>query len=102
MAKGCTHIAGIQDVTPGALSCEECLKSGSVRLPLRLCRSCGHVGGRDDSPNRHATRDFHLTGHPIIEGYHPPEGWGRCHVDDVLFDLSNRKAPHNATILRYC
>jgi hypothetical protein len=29
MAKGCTHLGGIRDVTPGALGCEECLKSGS-------------------------------------------------------------------------
>jgi hypothetical protein len=93
MAKSCTLIAGIQDVTPSALGCEEYLKSGSEWLPSRLCRSCGHVGCCDDSPNKHATRDFHLTGHPIIEGYD---------VDDVLFDLSNRKAPHNATIPRYC
>jgi hypothetical protein len=29
MSKGCSHIAGIQTVTPSALGCEECLKSGS-------------------------------------------------------------------------
>jgi hypothetical protein len=58
MAKGCTLIAGIQDVTPSALGCEEYLKCGSEWLPLRLCRSCGHVGCCDDSPNKHATRDF--------------------------------------------
>jgi len=41
---------------------------------LRLCRTCGHVGCCDDSPNRHATKHFHQTRHPIIEGYDPPEG----------------------------
>jgi hypothetical protein len=30
--KSCAHIAGIQTVTPSALGCEECLKSGSVWL----------------------------------------------------------------------
>ena len=44
MAKGCSHIAGIRNVTPSALGCEECLKSGSEWLHLRICRSCGHVG----------------------------------------------------------
>jgi hypothetical protein len=29
MSKGCKHIAGIQDITPSALGCEECLKTGS-------------------------------------------------------------------------
>ena len=94
-------IAGIRDVTPSALGCEECLKIGSEWLHLRICRSCGHVGCCDDSPNRHATKHFHATGHPIIEGYDPPEGWGWCYVDEVLFDLSNRKTPHNGPIPRY-
>jgi hypothetical protein len=35
------------------------------------CRPA-HVGCCDDSPNRHATKNFHATTHPIIEGYDPP------------------------------
>src|ERR1041384_4389281 len=73
MSKGCSHIAGVQTVTPSALGCEECLKSGSRWLHLRICRICGHVGCCDDSPNKHATAHFHATGHPVIEGYDPPE-----------------------------
>src|ERR1700744_3842408 len=101
MVKRCTHIADIQDVTPSALGCEECLKIGSPWLHLRLCRTCGHVGCCDDSPHQHATKHFHATKHPIIEGYDPPEGWGWCYVDKVLFDLSDRKTPHNGPIPRY-
>jgi hypothetical protein len=71
----CSHETAIRDVTPSALGCEECLKIGSPWVHLRLCRTCGHVGCCDDSPNRHATRHFHATGHPVIEGYDPPEGW---------------------------
>jgi hypothetical protein len=41
------------------------------------------------------------TGHPIIEGYDPPEGWGWCYVDQVTFDLSDRMTPHNGPIPRY-
>src|SRR6266404_9874666 len=73
MEDACPHTAGIRDVTPSALGCEECLKIGSVWLHLRLCRACGHVGCCDQSPNRHATAHFHASGHPIIEGYDPPE-----------------------------
>src|SRR5262245_32617543 len=51
--KGCTHTAHIRDVTPSALGCEECLKTGSAWVHLRLCRTCGHVGCCDSSPNRH-------------------------------------------------
>ena len=50
---------------------------------------------------QHATAHFHATGHPVIEGYDPPEGWGWCYVDEVLFDLSKRKTPHNGPIPRY-
>ena len=38
MAKSCTHIAGIRDVTPSALGCEECLKTGSSGC---ICGSAG-------------------------------------------------------------
>jgi hypothetical protein len=79
----------------------ECLKSGSRWLHLRICRSCGHVGCCDDSPNKHATAHFHATGHPVIEGYDPPEGWGWCYVDKVLFDLSKRRTPQKGPIPRY-
>jgi hypothetical protein len=55
----------------------------------------------DDSPNRHATKHFHATGHPVIEGYDPPEGWGWCYVDEVWLDLSDRATPQLGPIPRY-
>jgi hypothetical protein len=79
----CEHSDQVHDVTPSALGCEECLKTGSAWVHLRLCRTCGHVGCCDSSPNRHATAHFHATGHPIIEGYDPPEGWGWCYIDEA-------------------
>jgi uncharacterized UBP type Zn finger protein len=87
MAKGCAHIAGIRDITPSALGCEECLKSGSVWLHLRICRSCGHVGCCDDSPNKHATKHFRATGHPIIKSLERGEDWMYCYLDDVMFEV---------------
>ncbi len=89
----CTHTESIHDVTPSALGCEEYLKTGSKWVHLRHCRICEHVGCCDDSPNRHATRHFHKTKHPVIEGYDLPEGWGRCYVDEVFLDLSGRTTP---------
>jgi hypothetical protein len=41
-------------------------------------------------PNRHATKHFRATGHPVIEVYDPPEGWGWCYVDEVILDLSDQ------------
>ena len=97
----CTHLDGIVSVTPSALGCEECLKIHQHWVHLRICRTCGHVGCCDSSPNRHATKHFHATGHPIIEGYDPPEGWGWCYVDEVMFDLSDRATPQDGLIPRY-
>ncbi len=78
MADECSHEGSIRIVTPSALGCEECLKLGSAWVHLRLCRTCGHVGCCDDSPHRHATRHFHATGHPIIEGrYHAGDSLGK-------------------------
>jgi Zn-finger in ubiquitin-hydrolases and other protein len=69
MSTHCSHLGTIKTVEPSARGCEECLKTGSPWLHLRICRTCGHVGCCDQSPNRHATAHFHSTGHPIIEGY---------------------------------
>jgi Zn-finger in ubiquitin-hydrolases and other protein len=101
MAIFCKHLSAIRDVVPSALGCEECLKLGDPWLHLRICRTCGHVGCCDQSPNRHATKHFHATRHPIIEGYDPPEGWGWCYVEEVMFDLSDRPTPHLGPIPRF-
>ena len=101
MSRHCTHLDQIVRVTPSALGCEECLKTGSQWVHLRLCRTCGHVGCCDDSPNRHATKHFKATGHPIIEGYDPPEGWGWCFVDKLLLDLGKDTTRQNGRIPRF-
>jgi uncharacterized UBP type Zn finger protein len=89
-AAACRHENAIQDVTPSARGCEECLREGGVWLHLRICRTCGHVGCCDQSPGRHATRHFRKSAHPIIEGYDPPEGWGYCYVDDMMIELPDQ------------
>jgi uncharacterized UBP type Zn finger protein len=74
MSAACSHLNSIREVTPSALGCEECLRMGPRWVRLRLCRECGHVGCCDESPNRHATKHFHRTGHPIIEPYIAAKG----------------------------
>ncbi|MBN9082861.1 MAG: hypothetical protein BGP04_01560 [Rhizobiales bacterium 62-17] len=100
MSAQCRHTDSIKVVTPSALGCEECLKTGSWWVHLRVCRACGHVGCCDQSPNKHATGHFKATGHPIIEGYDPPEGWGWCYVDETFIDLPDQ-TPQNGKIPRY-
>src|SRR5919108_1582775 len=64
--------------------CEECLQMGSDWVHLRLCLSCGHVGCCDNSPNKHATKHFKSTKHPIIRSFEPGETWEWCYVHNIL------------------
>jgi uncharacterized UBP type Zn finger protein len=66
---------------PGA-GCEDCLKIGGQWVHLRECLICGHIGCCDSSPNRHATKHFQTTQHPIITSVEPGETWTWCYVDD--------------------
>src|SRR6185437_5053573 len=70
----CSHLDQIKDVRPGTPDgCEECLKTGDQWVHLRLCMECGHVGCCDSSKNRHATKHFHKTKHPIIRSFEPDD-----------------------------
>jgi uncharacterized UBP type Zn finger protein len=82
--KGCDHIATIQDVTPSADGCEDCLKMGDSWVHLRLCLTCGYVGCCDNSKNKHATAHHHGTSHPMIVSYEEGENWMWCYPDKVL------------------
>jgi hypothetical protein len=73
----------------------------AARFHLRVCRTCGHVGCCDQSRGKHATKHFHRTKHPIIEGYDPPEGWGWCYVEEVMFDLGDNVTAQIGPIPRY-
>ena len=96
----CGHAAALADPpTPHVRGCEECLKTGSRWVHLRVCLDCGHVGCCDSSPNKHATKHFHATQHPLIGSLEPGETWGWCYADQVEFDLSYEplsKAPRTA------
>ncbi len=74
----CSHFDEIKPVTPSAEGCEDCLKTGDTWVHLRLCETCGHVGCCDSSPNKHTTKHFHHTQHPIIKSFERGEEWGYC------------------------
>jgi uncharacterized UBP type Zn finger protein len=82
----CTHLGEIRDFTPSTQGCEECLQMGDTWVHLRECLLCGHVGCCDQSPNKHATRHFHATGHPLIQSFQPGEDWIWCYVDQVIIE----------------
>lgn len=85
-ALSCTHLDMIRDVKPSSRGCEECLKTGDTWVHLRMCLTCGHVGCCDSSKNRHASKHFHATQHPLIRSAQPGEAWGWCYVDLVYLE----------------
>jgi len=87
----CGHISEIKSVTPSADGCEDCLKIGGTWVHLRECMECGHIGCCDSSPNKHATKHYHATQHPIIRSFEPGEEWGYCYVDDEMYEMLPRK-----------
>ncbi|ACG72278.1 zinc finger, UBP-type [Anaeromyxobacter sp. K] len=84
----CEHLETVERrraaVRPRTQGCEECLASGDRWVQLRLCLTCGHVGCCDSSPNRHATRHFHETDHPVVRSFEPGADWAWCYVDEEM------------------
>jgi len=87
MSSRCSHLKFVVTDIPNTSGCEECLAMGDTWVHLRLCRTCGHVGCCDDSKNRHATKHFHSTRHPIVTSLEPREDWSWCYVDEVAMEL---------------
>jgi len=82
----CAHLDQVRDVKPSAAGCEECLKLKDRWVHLRMCLTCGHVGCCDSSKNKHATKHFHTTSHPIIRSIEPGERWRWCYVDELVME----------------
>ena len=82
----CTHLDQINDVEPLTQGCGECLKTGGRWVHLRLCLTCGQVNCCDSSPNRHASKHFHASRHPLIQSAEPGEDWLWCYVDEMAME----------------
>ena len=81
----CTHIEAIKTIRRAKRrECEECVKSGSSWVHLRVCQECGATRCCDDSPNRHATAHARATKHPVIASAEPGEHWLYCYPDEAF------------------
>ena len=85
----CEHLGQAKDLKPGKHVCEECVKLGDRWVHLRLCLICGNIGCCDSSKNKHATKHYHETAHPIMRSIEQGEEWGWCYVDEIAFDFSH-------------
>jgi len=43
------------------------------------------------SVNKHGTKHFLETGHPVIKSYEPGEDWRWCYVDDIFWNDCRRE-----------
>src|SRR5579864_8909874 len=84
MASECTHLNQIRITTTNKHVCEDCVKTGDTWVHLRMCLECGHVGCCDSSKNKHATKHFHATRHPLMRSIEPGEKWMWCYVDEMM------------------
>lgn len=81
----CEHLLDIDNVlTSKTHVCEECIKTNSNWVHLRVCQRCGVTLCCDDSPHKHMTQHFHATGHPVIASAEPGERWLWCNKDEVM------------------
>ena len=82
----CTHLDQIQfiDLPENIAGCEECLKIGARWVHLRTRQTCGVTLCCDSSPNKHATKHAHASGHAVIASGQPGERWLYCYPDDAF------------------
>jgi len=49
-----------------------------------IASSRGTLDCCDQSKNKHATKHFHVTNHPIMQSFEPGEDWRWCYIDELL------------------
>ncbi len=79
----CEHIRSLESVTqPERRECEECVAIGGRWVHLRTCQTCGGTRCCDSSPNQHASKHAHASGHPVIASAQAGERWLYCFPDE--------------------
>lgn len=80
----CKHLIHLKPVFSENYFCEECIKTGDTWVHLRTCQTCGKVHCCDNSENKHATRHYQSTAHPVIISAEPGEQWAWCYPDETF------------------
>jgi hypothetical protein len=81
----CAHIGAVKTIKhPKKRVCEDCVPIGGRWVHLRTCQACGGTRCCDNSPNKHATKHAHASGHAVIASAEPGERWLYCYPDDAF------------------
>ena len=83
MPQDCSHLDQMKITKTEKTVCEDCVKTGDRWVQLRMCLVCGHVGCCDSSKNKHATRHYQESNHPLMRSIEPGESWVWCYVDEL-------------------
>ncbi len=83
--KECEHITSARKADFESKDvCEECVKTGSEWVHLRLCLSCGKTLCCDSSPNQHMTKHATAHGHNVVRSAEHGESWYYCYPDKLF------------------
>ncbi|GAB2559090.1 UBP-type zinc finger domain-containing protein [Spirosoma areae] len=83
----CDHLSSLTEIRQASqYVCEECIKTGDSWVHLRTCQTCGATLCCDSSPNKHATKHFRASQHPVVISAEPGERWLWCYADEQLAD----------------
>jgi uncharacterized UBP type Zn finger protein len=82
----CEHLKDLKIISASEYQCEDCVAIGDTWVHLRVCQTCGGVHCCDSSKNKHATKHFHRTGHPVVISAEPGEYWAWCYKDEVFYE----------------
>lgn len=79
--KTCPDLNNITHVlSDDSHGCIECIQTGDEWVHLRTCQTCGETRCCDASKNKHATKHFHRSGHPVVASAEPGEQWLWCYA----------------------
>ncbi len=82
----CSHLEGL-DITPASkYECEKCVEMGDQWVHLRVCQECGGVHCCDSSKNKHATKHYNDTGHPVVISAEAGEKWAWCYEEGLFIE----------------
>ena len=70
--------------SPRTAAYEKCDKEGTDWVALRMCLGRGHVGCCDSSKNKHGTKHFKQTGHPVMVALHNRHGNNVLHKQSLM------------------
>jgi uncharacterized UBP type Zn finger protein len=89
MSTTCQHLHPFQEgagkiINSATGVCDACVETGSTWVHLRVCQTCGATLCCDSSKNKHATKHFFRSGHPVMASAEPGERWLWCYPDSEM------------------